>query len=117
MSRKNVLVNTTIADINLHDNIYPSVKSMYKDMNVSSDIAGEYMAKKWGFKFENVSEDEIMYLNTLWGWHKILYPKNPLSLVTLDETIILEYILDATDSTPSPNLNWFGNELDVEKIK
>jgi len=113
---KNITVNTSLPDINLEDNVYPSVNSMYEEFEITSGIAGKYKVEKYGFTFDIIMENEMMYLDTSWGWHKILYPVNSMSFTTLDESIELEFMKSDANTLTDLKLNWFGSEFKTEKM-
>lgn len=111
-----ISVNVTVADINLLDNIYPSIQSMYEQAQVSEAIHGKYRHGKYGFIFNLVMEDDILYLKTNWGVTRILYPKDDLNFESLDRSIKLGFSLSDSGEVEGLEIDMFGSSSKARKL-
>lgn len=112
-----IRVNTMVADVNLIDNVFPSIKSEYKDFNISDDLLGQYRVEKYSFKFRITKDNGILYFKTSWGWSLILVPKDHSNFISLDGSMNVAFNMDDSGLCTSVDVDKNGFLFTAKKME
>ena len=112
-----ISVNKMVADVNLIDNFFPSILSLYKDIDISAELMGQYRAEKFSFNISITMEDGIMYFKTDFGRTWIIYPKDSNNFSSLDDSIKIKFNMDDLGQCTSIDFDWFGSSLNAKRLE
>lgn len=112
-----ILVNVMVADVNLMDNVSPSIKSMYEDFNITDDLLGQYRFEKGSYKFTITKEGGILYEKNDWGRSVILYPTDKLTFLSLDGSLKLKFNMDDSGLCTGIDYDRFGSIFNAKRLE
>jgi aminopeptidase N len=112
-----ISVNKMVADVNLIDNFFPSILSLYMDIEISSELMGQYRAEKFSFNISITKEDGIMYFKTDYGRTWIIYPKDSSNFSSLDDSIKIKFNMDDSGQCTSIDFDWSGDSLNGKRLE
>lgn len=112
-----ILVNTMVADVNLIDNVFPSVRSFYRDIDISADLMGQYRVEKFPFDISITKEEGIMYFKTGWGMSPIIYPKDSRNFSSLDGSMNIKFNMDKSGHCTSVDVDNNGFLYTAKRLK
>ncbi len=112
-----ISVNKMVADANLIDNFSPSILSLYKDIDISAELMGQYRVEEFSFNISITMEDGIMYLKFDFGVTSIIYPKDSSNFSSLDDSIKIKFNMDDSGQCTSIDFDWFGSSLNCKKLE
>jgi hypothetical protein len=104
-----ISVNKRVADVNLIDNFYPSIKSLYKDLDISAELMGQYRVEIFSVTFSIDQEDGLMFLKIPdYGFSQIIYPIDIGKFRSLDGSINIKFNMDDSGKCTSMDIDANG---------
>ena len=104
-------------DFYVLDNFFPSILSLYKDIDISDELMGQYRAEKFSFNISITKEDGIMYFKTDFGRTWIIYPKDSSNFSSLDDSIRIKFNMDDSGQCTSIDFDGFGSSQNGKKLE
>lgn len=113
-----VLVNTTVDDFNLIDNVFPSVQSLYQNIKFADELMGQYRLHGIPIIATITEENGIMYFKIGDGLiSHIIYPNDNTDFNTLDGSIHFKFNLDDSGHCMGVDFDLYGTSFSAEKFK
>ena len=107
-----------VADVNLIDNFFPSVLSLYEDIDISAELLGQYRVEKYSFNISITREDGLMYFKIDdFGMSQIIYPKDSSNFSSLDGSMNIKFNMDDSGLCTSLDFDGFGSRLNGKKLE
>lgn len=104
-----IWVNTSIADIDYRNNVFPSLKSIYKNVKIQPEILGNYLAERYYFDISINRKEELIYIDIpALGISRIIYPKDKNHFQSIDGSISLKFNEDESNNIKSFVLDLVG---------
>ncbi|MEN8120571.1 MAG: M1 family metallopeptidase [Bacteroidota bacterium] len=111
---KQISVNKTVPDMNDLDNFYPTIQDLYKKINVSEKILGDYKFFKPKVDFEIKKKEGLIYFT---AWINIpLYPKSESTLKSLDDSKTFTFQFNDSGECTGIKIKWEGSKYEAEKL-
>ena len=106
-----------VADVNLVDNFFPSIRSLYRDIDILAELTGLYRVEKYSTNVSITEEDGILYFKTDFGITRAIYPKDSSNFSSLDGSMNIKFNMDNSGFCRSIDFNLFGSVLNAKKIE
>ena len=111
-------VNKMVADVNLIDNFFPSILSLYKEIDISAELMGQYKIEEYSINISITKEDGLMYFKVDdFGMSQIIYPKDRVNFCSLDGSINIKFNMDDSGLCTSLDFEGFGSRLNGKKLE
>ncbi len=115
---KKLSVNKVIADVNPKDNFFPSIKSLYENIDISAEILGTYKVDRFSLNIDFTKEDGIIYFNIYeYGMSEMLYPEDNINITSLDGTKKIKFNINDSGICISVDINWQGTLFNGKKVE
>ena len=111
-------VNKMVADVNLLDNFFPSIRSLYKDIDISPELIGQYRIEIFSINIIITKEDGLMYFKIPdYGASLIIYPKDSRNFTSLDDSMNIKFNMNDSGQCTSLDFDGFGSSLNCKKVE
>lgn len=113
---ENIFVNTVIADANILDNVFPSIGSLYENIELSEDILGKYITDDYPVKINITKIEGLLYFKIPeYEISVIIYPQDSDNFRSLDNTWNVLFKTDDSGQYKSMNIVVNGYEHTATK--
>lgn len=111
-------VNKMVADVNVLDNFFPSIRALYQDIDISPELMGQYRIEMLSINILITKEDGLMYFKIPdYGASLILYPKDSHNFTTLDDSMNIKFNMNDSGQCTSLDFDAFGPSLNCKKLE
>ncbi len=113
-----IAVNSQMADVNIIDNFYPSVRSLYEKIDYSADLIGLYQPAQFPVKIRIIEDDGLVYFKIPeFRIDQVIYPKDKKNFVSLDGSTNLRFTMDESGNCSGVEIVFSGGfEVTAEKL-
>lgn len=113
-----ISVNTMVTDANQIDNFFPSIWSLYEDIEISAELMGQYGFERFTDNIFITENDGLMNINIAeLGISKIIYPKDRVHFCSLDGSMNIKFNMDDSGLCTSMDFDWRGSILNGKKLE
>ncbi len=115
---KKISINNGVADVNIINNFYPSVRSLYKNVDLSADIMGRYQPEQFPVKINIIEDDGLIYIKIPeFRIDRVIYPKDKENFVSLDGSVNLKFDVDESGKCSGVEIIFIGGfVVNAEKL-
>jgi len=111
-------VNKMVADVNVLDNFFPSIRALYKDIDISAELMGQYRIETFSINIIITKEDGLMYFKIPdFGISLIVYPKDSNNFSSLDDSMNIKFNMNDSGQCTSIDFDGFGSSLNCKKLE
>ena len=105
-----ISVNKTVTDLTPVDNFYPSIKSLYKEIDSTAEFPGKYLIEGYSIELFIEPKDGLYYVNIPYmSISSIIYPVDKLQFISIDGSMKITFNLDEKGVCKSLDAEWNGN--------
>jgi Peptidase family M1 domain len=105
-----ISVNKMITDVTPADNFFPSINSLYKDIDHADEFLGHYIIEGHSIKMDITNEDGLFYVSIPYmNLSMIIYPTDKNQFRSLDGSMNIKFNIDGSGSCKSLDADWNGH--------